>query len=129
MAERNLGRVLIGETGIYIRHDPDRVRAADIAFVPSDRVAGTPGKGFLNVAPALVAEIMSPTDRWQDVRAKIADYFSIGVDRVWVVEPDNRAVLMYASTTEVQILAEDDVLHGDGDLEGLAIPVKRLFQT
>src|SRR5262245_29509453 len=69
--ERNLGWVLGGEVGIYTRRDPDRVRGADIAVVSRTRLPNGPGKRFLSVAPELVVEIMSPDDRWQDVRQKI----------------------------------------------------------
>ena len=31
--ERDLGTVIVGEAGIYTRWDPDRVRAANVAFV------------------------------------------------------------------------------------------------
>src|SRR5574341_2659219 len=89
VASHQLGWVTGGEVGIYTRRDPDRVRAADIAFISKSRLPNKPKRGFLSVSPELIVEIMSPDDRWQDVREKIEEYFSIGVDRVWVVEPDN----------------------------------------
>lgn len=124
--QRNLGWVMGGETGIYIRRRPDTVRGADIAFVSSLRLA-KPTKGFLEVAPELVVEIMSPDDRWPAMREKLADYFSIGVERVWVVEPRNRTVLVFSSTTDMEELDEGDVLRGQGALEGFAMPVAELF--
>ncbi len=120
------GRVSSGEVGIYIRRKPDRIRAADVAFVSAGRLTGL-SKGFLDVAPELVVEIMSPDDRWQAMREKLADYFSIGVERVWVVEPQSRKVLVYSSTTQVAELDEDDTLRGEGALEGFAMPVADLF--
>ena len=124
--ERNLGRVTGGEVGIYIHRRPDRIRGADIAFVSADRQA-KPVKGFLEVAPNLVVEIMSPEDRWQDVREKLADYFSIGVERVWIVEPQNRKVLVFSSPTEVEEYGEEDTLRGEGILSDFAIEVAQLF--
>lgn len=124
--QRNRGWVMGGETGIYIRRRPDTVRGADIAFVPLQRLA-KPTKGFLEVAPELVVEIMSPDDRWQAMREKLADYFSIGVDRVWVVEPRNRKVLVFSSTIDVEEYDEGDTLRGEGALEGFAIQVGDLF--
>lgn len=124
--QRNLGWVMGGETGIYIRRRPDTIRGADIAFVSLQRLA-RPTRGFLDVAPELVVEIMSPDDRWQAMRDKLADYFSIGVERVWVVEPQNRQVLVFSSTTDVEELDEDDTLRGEGALEGFAMAVGDLF--
>jgi Uma2 family endonuclease len=124
--QHNLGWVMGGETGIYIRRRPDTVRSADIAFVSLQRLA-KPTKGFLEIAPELVAEIMSPEDHWQAMRNKLADYFSIGVARVWIVEPQTRKVLVFSSTTDVEENEEGDTLRGEGALEGFAMQVAELF--
>ncbi len=125
--KHRLGRITGGEAGIYIRHNPDRVRGADIVFIASDRATESPGKGFLDIAPDLVVEIMSPPDRWQEMRQKLEDYLSIGVQWVWVVEPDNRAILIYRSLTDITVLGEADLLRGEGVLEGFAIAVRDVF--
>jgi Uma2 family endonuclease len=125
--KRQLGRVVGGEVGIYTRREPDRVRGADIAFVSRARLADKPLKGFLQVAPELVVEIISPTDRWQNMRDKLEEYFAIGVHRVWIVEPDNRDVLVYSASTEMRKLGEDDMLMGEGMLDGFTLPVAELF--
>jgi Uma2 family endonuclease len=125
---RQLGRVVGGEVGIYTRRNPDRVRGADIAFVSRERLSEKSPKGFLKVAPELVVEIISPGDRWQDVRQKLDEYFAIGVQRVWIVEPDNRAVLVYRSVTEMSKLGEGDTLLGEGILEGFVLPVVEIFE-
>jgi Uma2 family endonuclease len=126
--QHRLGRVLVGEVGVYTRRGPDRVRGADIAFVSTERLASVASKGYLTVAPDLIVEIISPTDRWQDVRQKLEEYFDIGVHRVWIVEPDKRTVLVYASSTEVRAYREGDTLIGEGVLEGFALPVSDLFE-
>jgi Uma2 family endonuclease len=95
---RSLGWVLTGEVGIYTRRDPDRVRAADVAFVSKNQI-GTIPSGFLDIPPELVVEIVSPSDRWQDLREKIDEYFSIGVRALWIVEPKTRTVLVHTSPT------------------------------
>jgi Uma2 family endonuclease len=126
--QRKLGQVLVGEVGVFTRLDPDRVRAADIAFVSNERLSRTSSKGYLKVAPELVVEVISPTDRWQDVRQKLEEYFAIGVHRVWIVEPDNRDVLVYSASTEMRKFGEGDMLVGEGVLDGFALPVAELFE-
>jgi Uma2 family endonuclease len=126
--QHKLGEVLVGEIGIFIQRGPDRIRAADIAFVSTERLAQTTESGYLKTAPELVVEIISPFDRWQDVRAKLEDYFAIGVHRVWIVEPDKCAVLVYRSSTEMHKLSEGDTLIGEGVLDGFSLPVAELFE-
>lgn len=62
------------------------------------------------------------------MRQKIEEYFSVGVQWVWVVEPENRTVLVYRSATEMRKWGEADVLRGEGVLEGFEMPVARLFE-
>jgi Uma2 family endonuclease len=124
--QRKLGWVVSGEVGIYTRRHPDRVRGADVVFASKERLPKLP-EGFLQVAPELVVEIISPTDRWSDMRRKIDEYFAIGAQRVWVVEPENRTVLVYRSRNEMSELTEDDTLVGEGALEGFSLPVASLF--
>jgi Uma2 family endonuclease len=119
--------VLSGEAGLYTKHNPDSVRGADIVVVSKARLPNGPGKRFLDVAPELVVEIMSPDDRWQDVRQKISEYFAIGVDRVWIVEPANRSVLVFMSPTESRQLTENDDLKGEGPLHGFSVRVAHVF--
>ncbi len=125
--QRKLGWVLTGEVGIYTRHNPDRVRGADIAFVSQNRHGHKPRHQFLDIAPDLVVETISPNDAWQEVRQKIEEYFSIGVERVWIVEPETRDVLVYRSTTEMLQLREGDRLAGEGKLEGFELQIADLF--
>lgn len=124
--QHNLGWVLTGEVGIYIRRNPDRIRGADIVLLSRERAA-TPPTGFLDIAPDLVVEILSPHERWQDVREKLADYFSIGVDQVWLVEPQRRTLLVYKSTADVWEYGEDDILVGEGILNGFQLRIADLF--
>lgn len=124
--QHNLGWVLGGEVGIYIHRNPDRVRGADIVFVSRERLPALTGK-FLEVAPELVVEVMSPNDTWEGVREKLADYFSIGVAQVWIVEPRNRNVLVYQSSTDLQEFGAGDTLVSEGVLEGFRLDIAALF--
>jgi Uma2 family endonuclease len=51
--QRKLGWVVGGEVGIYTRHNPDRVRGADIVFVSNKRITSLPN-GFLETTPDLI---------------------------------------------------------------------------
>ncbi|MCX6045558.1 MAG: Uma2 family endonuclease, partial [Chloroflexi bacterium] len=123
---RKLGWVLTGEVGVYTRYEPDTVRGVDVIFISRKRLAAPSGKA-LQVAPELVVEIVSPTDRWSELRSKIAEYFAIGVERVWIVEPGKKQLLVYRTPTEFIQLAEQETVHGEGILEGFALPLHELF--
>jgi Uma2 family endonuclease len=127
--KHNLGKVRVGEVGIYIRRNPDTVRGADVVFISNARYAKRQLQaGFLDVAPDLVVEIMSPDDRWQEVNEKLRDCFSIGVRLVWVGNPAEPAVYAYRSLTDVRRFGSDDELTGDEVLPGFSVRVATLFE-
>ncbi len=121
------GKVLTGEVGIYVRHDPDYVRGAEVVFISSERIAQITSESYLDVAPELVVEVISPSNTWQEMRDKIEEYFAIGVAWVWIVEPERRQVLVYRSPTEMTALSEPDTLKGEGVLTGFSLPLAELF--
>lgn len=84
---RKLGRVSGSEVGIFTRRSPDSVRGADVVFVSKARLAKRGKSGYLDVAPDLVVEILSPDDRMSEMIKKLGEYFSIGVRLVWVADP------------------------------------------
>ncbi len=126
VTKRNLGWVTGGEAGIYVRRNPDRLRGMDVAFISKTRHPARPRK-FLEVAPELIVEIVSPTDRWSDVLEKLEEYFAIGVDRVWIVDPASKTVRVFRSSVSFVKLSEVDTLRGDGVLEGFELPLRELF--
>jgi Uma2 family endonuclease len=120
------GWILAGEAGVYTQRNPDTVRGMDAAFISKMRHPARP-EGFLEVAPELVVEILSPHDRWRDVQDKIEEYFAIGVVQLWLVDPTSRVVYVYHSPTDSIRLAETDTLQGEGILAGFSLPLADLF--
>ena len=121
------GWILGGEVGIYIRRNPDRIRGADLAFWSKERLPDGPATGFSEVPPDLVVEILSPYDRWAEMRQKIHDYLSIGVGTLWIVDPDEETVFVYRSPSSRTALRSGDTLTGTGPLIGFTLPVSELF--
>src|SRR5256885_2616985 len=80
-----LGLVFAQDTGFKIGSDPDTVRAPDVAFVARDRTGLIGARGYAEMAPDLLAEILSPDDRPADVLAKVADWLGAGGRPGWGV--------------------------------------------
>lgn len=125
--KHQLGEVLVGEVGLYTQRDPDSVRGADVIFISHERLAQVKSASFLDVAPELIVEVMSPDDRWIEVKQKLREYFAIGVALVWVVDPVDQTVSVYRSLTEVRLLAGADQLTGEEALPGFSVSVNALF--
>lgn len=126
--QRKLGRVLSGEVGVYTGRDPDTVRGADVAYISNERLAQVQSHSYLDVAPELIVEVMSPDDRWYDINDKLTEYFNIGVQIVWVADPQRKQVHVYRSLTEIEILGVGDTLSGGEALPGFSVAVAELFE-
>lgn len=122
------GKVRSGEVGIYLKRNPDSVRAADILYISNERYVKNTTGSYLNVIPDLTVEVMSPSDAWPDVQEKLEEYFEAGVRLCWVVHPRSKKIYVYRSVTDVRILTERDDLTGDDVLPGFSIKVADLFE-
>lgn len=126
--ERDLGEVPAAETGFLLARDPDVVLAPDVAFVRFDRLPPDDEQdGYLALAPDLVVEIVSPSDRSRQVSDKVMEYLDAGVPLVWVVEPRRKIVTVYTADRRAQILTAGDELEGGDVLPGFGLPVAEIF--
>jgi len=128
VAKRRLGEVF-GEAGFVLARNPDTVRGPDLSFVTRERLLGIDYGRFFDGAPDLAIEILSPSNRPYQVRAKVADYLAAGCRLVWVVDPDRRCVTTYRTLLFPQIFGADDAIDGMDLLPELTIPVASIFES
>lgn len=106
-------------------------RAPDISFVAKERLQGLEDlpDGFLEGAPDLVVEILSPGNTTEEIHTKIVEYFENGARLIWVVHPNEHYVLVYRSSQEPdRLLKSTDSLDGEDVVSGFLLPVADLFQ-
>ncbi len=127
--ESQLGRVLTNEAGLITETDPDTVRGADVAYFSFGRLPrGAEPQGFIAVPPNLVVEVVGKGQGWREMVEKAGEYLRMGVDRVWVVDPESRRVHVFRADAEPVILSEADRLADAGVLPGFGCSVSELFQ-
>ena len=79
-------------TEVRIRIHSRRYRIPDVSVWRDDNI----GTGIPTVPPFLAVEILSPDDRMVRMVPKIEEYLSIGVEWVWVIDPQEKAALIYS---------------------------------
>jgi Uma2 family endonuclease len=77
---------------IRIQIHSRRFRVADLAAWRNDDI----GAIIPTKPPFLVVEILSPEDRTVRMLPKIQEYLSIGVEYVWLVDPQDKAALTFS---------------------------------
>lgn len=122
-----LGQVFAAETGFRLARNPDTVRAADVAFIAKERLPSKPPKGYSDITPDLVAEVVSPGDDPDDVQAKVKVWLDASVKVVLVVYPGPQQIAVYHSLRAVIVLTADDMLELADVLPGFTCPVSEIF--
>ncbi len=109
--EHQLGWVFGSDCGFQCFADaPKKVRKPDVAFVAKSKLPHGPSDGHMRVPPDLAVEVVSPTDWWSELDAKVEEYLAAGVRSVWVVSPRTRIVHVYRAGNQVLRLREQDEL-------------------
>ena len=105
-------------------------RKPDVAFVSYQRWARNrpiPRVNAWPIAPDVVVEVVSPTDKAFDVLDKVRDYFAAGVQQVWQVYSNVEQVWVFTSPTAVSVLTRADELSGDPVVPGFRMSLADLF--
>jgi Uma2 family endonuclease len=126
-----LGRVMTNDTFVRTGTNPDTFRGADVCFISYTRLPKeqpTP-KGPLPVAPELVVEVRSPTDRNGDIQIKVGEYLNADVTVVVLLDPGIDAATVYRQSEDIpQRFSNGDELTLPDVLPGFAVPVRRFFE-
>ena len=126
--EHELGRVVGSNVGFLLTKNPDTVRVPDAAFVRADRIpCGALSKRYVDGAPDLAIEVMSPNDRFSELARKATDYLRAGGRLVWGIRPYDRRVIVWRANGEMQTLTLADTLDGEDVLPGFRCRVASLF--
>lgn len=124
-----LGRTYAAETGFILARNPDVVLAPDAAFVRSDRLPPREKwNRFLELAPDLVVEVVSPSDRWTEINDKVTEYLRRGVALVWIADPRLQQVTVYTSDQGPRVFTIKDRLDGGEVLPDFRLPVAEIFE-
>jgi Uma2 family endonuclease len=128
VVETRAGRVCTSETGFILSVENRTVRGPDAAFVSAARLAqsGNP-TGFYPGPPDLAMEVVSPSNRWSDVAAKVRDYLESGTRLVWILDPPSRTVTVHRPNRAPSVLEETEILDGEDLVPGFAVRVGDLY--
>lgn len=120
----NLGEVPSSDTGYQVARDPDTIRQPDTSFVAAERLLKT--RKYFPGAPDLAVEVISPTDSYREVRAKVREYLAAGARMVIVIDPDDQTATVTTPERAVD-LTIDDTLTAPDVVPGWSLPLRELF--
>ncbi len=115
LEERNVGKYEHAKIQIWISHlfmsnatawniDPvveqriqvrrNQVRVADIAVLRAD----VPREVVTLTPPLICVEVLSPEDRLSRTKLVLAEYLTMGVENIWLIDPIYRAAFTFDAT-------------------------------
>ena len=111
--KRRRGYVCTNDAGLIVERDPDTVRGLDVTFYDDNQTAQTMERQFAQQPPVLAVEVMSPNDRLNRTILRISQMLELGVQMVWVVDPETRDVSVYRLGKSPRLVPADGELTGD----------------
>jgi Uma2 family endonuclease len=128
--DNDLGHVVSNDAGVVTERDPDTVRGADVAYYSYAKVPKGPIRdGYLNVPPDIVFEVLSPSDRWNEMHAKVSEYLDAGVPVVCVLDPAAEQAHLFYCDKSPRVLAANDELTFPEQLGDFRVAVRKLFEA
>jgi Uma2 family endonuclease len=105
-------------------------RSPDAAWVRRERLTGfttEQKRKFLSLCPDFVIELRSPSDRLEDVGAKMKEYIENGARLGWLIDPEARGVHVYRPSAEVEILRGVSEIAGEPELSGFVLDLREIW--
>jgi Uma2 family endonuclease len=126
--QTQLGMVFDSSTGFALPQGGDR--SPDVAWIPTEKweaLTQEERQSFLPLCPDFVIELLSPSDSWNQGKAKMAEYQDNGCRLGWLLDPKNKQVAIYRLGQPVEILKAPATLSGETVLPGFELDVRFLW--
>ncbi len=122
------GEVVGGEAGFRLLREPVTTVGVDVAYISAEQAAATPKNArLIEGSPVLAVEVLSPSDKHEDVAEKIEQYLLAGTALVWLVDPVFGTVTVHRGDAQPQLFNTDDELTAEPHLPGFRILVAEIF--
>ncbi len=123
------GKLYGGEAYFRLRKDPETNVGIDVALATAEQAAAVKKKTtFVDGAPILAVEVLSPNDKQQDITDAIEEYLDCGVKQVWIVDTATETVTVHRTNVEPVMYTRSQELPGGADLPGFACRVAEIFE-
>lgn len=122
------GEVLTGEAAFQLRRHPDTTVGIDVAYISAQTAQANPDDAYIiDGIPVLAVEILSPSDKQQDVLEKVRDYLDAGVPLVWVAETVFKTITVYRPGAEPEMFTVKQEITAEPHLPGFRAAVAEMF--
>jgi len=127
-----VGRLVSGDSGVRfsLPDDPDQLRGLDVCYFDTEQVArlgAVQDAAYMAEMPALVAEVISPSETANYINEKVSDYLGGGARLVWLLYPKTRSAMVFGPNGHSRRIPAGGMLAGDDVLPGFSEELASLF--
>ena len=115
------------DLGLILSRNPDTVRCPAISCFPLPSGFEESDKLITETCPRLVVEIASTNDRRTEIADRVKSYLEWGVQSVWVFDPVDRQVHLFAADRESRRLRDHETLSDSELIPGFHLRVAEAF--
>lgn len=128
--KQRTGKVFDSSSGFHLPNGA--IRSPDAAWVAIDRwhaLNPDQQKGFAPLCPDFVIELLSTTDTWAEIRAKMLEYTANGCRLGWLIDPNTKTVEIYRPDQAPRTVSFPVSLSGEDVLPDFELRLPALFQN
>ena len=103
----------------------------DAAWVSNEALLSLPKnkrKQFLALVPEFVIEVMSPSDRLKQAKAKMEQWISNGCQLGWLIDGDAETVYVYRRGHGMKVRKGVREIAGEGPVKGFVLQLDRIWE-
>jgi Uma2 family endonuclease len=112
--------------GFLVERDPDTLLSPDATLFS---VRPEAGDGWLDFAPELAVEVLSPSNSALEMAYKKGKYFGAGTQQFWIVDPADRSLEIVFPDGRRLRWEGNATVAGEGIAQGLRVDLAELFRN
>ncbi|MBO0911990.1 MAG: Uma2 family endonuclease, partial [Acidobacteria bacterium] len=85
-------------------------------------------RGFPRVCPDFVVELLSESDRLQDLQNKMDSWIANGAQLGWLIDPYDRQVFVYRPGRPPECVKRKAELVGEGPVDGFVLDLRMVWE-
>lgn len=124
LKKNRIGRLTSAEGGYVVG---EHRFIPDVAFIRNERDKNAKRiAGYVDSAPDLAVEVISPTDKNRNINLKIEAYKQAGV-LLWIVYPEDKEIHVHESGKPLSVFKLNDTLTSGDVLPNFELPLTDIF--
>jgi Uma2 family endonuclease len=111
--------------GFLIGRDPDSLLSPDGCLF---RRRPEPEGTWMEFAPEVVVEVLSPSNSPLEMAFKRRKYFAAGTEQFWIADPESKTLEIHFKDGRLLTAQEPDIVMGEGIVQGMEVRLEEIFR-